>query len=140
MPPDRAHIVVSDEQHGNTEDIEIAGVAYSRREDGPWVLSDAGGDPTAVQQGEYIIRELQKGGRSAQAPGNEAAGDTPADTYQVIATVDMAGTIVPLRLKVWVGGAGRLVRMDTCLPDTQQVASVEIYEYDPTITIEAPSP
>lgn len=143
IPPDRMHVMM-DIDGMKTEMIYIGDKVWSRQGDAAWVATERMGAAGAGLLDESMIADTE-------ATITEAALVGPAEVEGVAAllytfTTDLSkSTVMPMEgavnAKVWIDTAtGLPIRQETEDTTTGTPSTmVQIIEYDPTITIEAPA-
>jgi hypothetical protein len=142
IPPDRMH--VSMDMGGiNTEMIYIGAKVWSKQGDEAWVESDRIGTPGAGLLDESMIADTERTITEAALVGPDVVEGV--DTLVYTFTTDLSKSeVMPMesisQSKIWVATAtGLIIRQETedATADTPS-QTVQVIEYDPTITIEAP--
>lgn len=141
--PDRihyVHITTFDGKTRRTEEIDIGKTGYCKRNDGPWEISRGciGGSTSGSPPGDtrYSLNTTKLDGKDVTLLREYTIYK---DTYSK--NKDTEGLSFGER-KLWIDKNGFLVRTESTkgLVDTGVVKSstIDTYEYDPKITVEAP--
>ena len=142
IPPDRMHIVM---QVGEiaTEMIYIGDKVWSRQGDAAWQVADRLGMPGSGLLDESMIADSEKTITEATFVGKETVEGVDALVYSFTSDLNKS-EIMPMdsvsQSKVWIDAAtGLIVRLEV-EDDTMGMKSktVQVIEYDPSITIEPP--
>lgn len=143
IPPDRMHVMM-DLGGMKTEMIYIGEKVWSRQGDAAWVATERMGASGAGLLDESMIADTEATITEAALVGPEEVDGAAALLYTF--TTDLSkSTVMPMEgavhAKVWINAAtGLPVRQETedTMADTPST-TVQIIEYDPTITIDAPA-
>ena len=84
------------------------------------------------------FQTLQKRDLTIQTAGNDSVAGVPTQVFQVSGQVDFYGTPTAVAGKVWIGGDGRLVKMELDLPDNMGLYYLSLYESDTGIKMPTP--
>ena len=142
IPPDRLHIVL-DLGGMKTEMIYIGDKVWSRQGEKEWQVADRLGTPGAGLLDESMIADTEKTITAVALVGPEVIDGV--DTLVYTFTSDLSKSeVMPMesimQSKIWVNTAtGLIIRQE--IEDTTTgtpAKTVQVIEYDPTITIEAP--
>jgi hypothetical protein len=142
IPPDRMH--VSMDMGGlKTEMIYIGDKVWSKQGDEAWMASDRMGTAGAGLMDESMIADTEQTITEAALVGPEVVEGV--DTLVYTFTTDLSKSeIMPMesisQSKIWVNTATGLIIRQEIEDTTAETPSktVQVIEYDPTITIEAP--
>ncbi len=139
-PPDNAYLVME-----NVEFLAMNGNFYSRQSGEAWVsyvwVSDVAGavsQSSTINLTPFVTQALQKGELTIQAGGNDSIAGVWTQVFQVSGEVDYDGNPMTVAGKVWIGGDGRLQKMELYQPDSGVRFYLSLYEYDPGIKMPSP--
>jgi hypothetical protein len=148
VPPDRLHTRTTSASGVVSETIRIGEQAYSKHGDGPWEVSrPLLRQRTITQMMESILADIEKGVSTVTFVGTEEVNGELTNVYQVFSTAKVAEVETQGANTLWIRKADGLVvkqasemtpRAEAENPQVK-VRSVQTYEYDPTITVEAPA-
>jgi len=142
IPPDRMHVIM-DLGDMKMEMIYIGDKTWSKQGDGPWQSSDQMGAAAGGLVDESMIADTEQTITEAALVGPEQVDGV--DTLVYAFTTDLSkSTLTPMESivhsKVWIATAtGLVVRQE--IEDTSAESpskTVQVVEYDPSITIEPP--
>jgi len=139
-PPDNAYLVM-----GDIEYLALNGNFYSRKSGEAWApyawVTDVPGavsQSSAINLPPYFTQALQKGELTIQAAGTDSIAGVWTQVFQASGEVDFGGTPMAVDGKVWIGGDGRLLKMELDQPDSGAQIYLSLYEYDPDIQMPNP--
>ena len=143
IPPDRMQVAM-DLGSIKTEMIYIGDKVWSKQGDEAWVESDRMGMPGVALLDESMIADTEKTVTEATLVGPEQVDGVDALVYTY--TTDLSKSeMTPMESimhsKVWIATATGLVIRQETTDSTAETPSttVQVVEYDPSITIEAPA-
>lgn len=143
IPPDRMQVAM-DLGGVKTEMIYIGDKVWSRQGDGEWQVADRMGTPGAGLLDESMIADSEATITAAALVGPEVVEGVAALLYTFTTDLNKS-TVMPMdsimQTKVWIDAATGLVIRQETTDTTAETPSttVQVVEYDPSITIEAPA-
>ena len=143
IPPDRMQVAM-DLGGMKTEMIYIGDKVWSRQGDAEWQVSDRMGTPGAGLLDESMIADTEATITAAALVGPEVVEGVAALLYTFTTDLNKS-TVMPMdsimQSKVWIDAATGLVIRQETTDTTAETPSttVQVVEYDPSITIEAPA-
>ncbi len=124
---------------GSKELLNINGKSYSRDTGGAWVEDSSASQNAASAMASTMNNFLQSPTLNYQFAGNETVLKTPCVVIRIDGTMDVpGGEPVNITAKIWVGGDGRLAKMEFDRPDTGVAIDVAVFEYNVNIQIPTP--
>jgi outer membrane lipoprotein-sorting protein len=143
IPPDRMQVAM-DLGGMKTEMIYIGDKVWSRQGDGEWQVSDRMGTPGAGLLDESMIADSEATITAAALVGPEVVEGVATLLYSFTTDLNKS-TVMPMasvmQTKVWIDAATGLIVRQEITDTTAETPSttVQVVEYDPSITIEAPA-
>lgn len=142
VPPDRLHILM--ELGGMAmEMIYIGDQVWTKQGEAAWEVSDRLGAPGSGLLDEAMIADTEQTITAAALVGTERVDGVDALLYTF--TTDLSkSTVMPMESimesKLWVDAAtGLVIRQETTDATAgTPTRTVQVIEYDPTVTVEAP--
>jgi hypothetical protein len=147
VPPDRLHTRTTSPSGVVTETIRIGEQAYRKQGDGPWeVTRPLLGQQTLTQMIDAVLADIEHGVSAVAFVGSEDMNGETTRVYQVFSRGKVGAVETQGANTLWIRHSdGLLVKQASeVMPRAEaeqppvKGRSIQTYEYDPTIKIEAP--